>query len=339
MKRQDRQTEDTRTDGVSTAPAEDQDRLGDDVLELLRHAKDALQEVKPMLLNLDPGAVKKVRVHPKKAAHTALAAWPGIEPFRDKLVALPDTDVADLDLLPKLAQAVWCLEGMLSEEAQRDLRELAGRCFEHRTMLVESARPLARAGLMKSSQVDPLGTCRGYFDLAAELKTLANLYRGSWKAIGGRTLVTEADVDKSVDLGVQLFAAMVARKASPGAQEPNPQQLQARAVAALYACYRRLRKALNYLCESESEAAAIMPSLRALSRKSKRTEGGATAGGAGAEVPATPTAAAPVSSGASPPEATASEGAATRVAGPPGSPDGPSGPSNGAAGPSLATPG
>ena len=248
---------------------------GEQLIEELVGAMAAYEEVEPMLLTLEDRDLRRVRINPVNAARTAIAAVPRIEAFRERLAELPKSEVADLDVLPKLAHAVLLLQGRVSGGAGPSVRELVETCIEHREKMVVGAMPLAHAGLMDDRRLASLGRRHGYLDVGNDLTWLADLYRGAWPKVHGKTLVTLADVHLAAELGDRLVNAVLVR--DPEAEEPtgpDPKQLLARAVTLLYGCYGRLRDAVRYLTGSDAETAEVMPSLRGRKRKAGAAKAG-----------------------------------------------------------------
>ena len=228
----------------------------------------AHQEIMPLLRSLDESKVRTVRATPRRAADTALASALRIEPFRDKLAALPKIGVSDLDLLPKLAHTLLWIEVRITNASSCDRRALADAGFAHRSKLVVAARPLAEAGLLDSDRVEAIGRRRGYRDLADDLLALASLYGEAWPKVIGKTTVTVEDVRRSGELHARLLLSLL----GPTTNELTLRQLRARALTLLNECYGRLRKAIHYLRDSASEARRLMPSLRRPPRKRTKVE-------------------------------------------------------------------
>ena len=228
--------------------------------------KAAYEEVEAMLLSLDAREITKLCLDAGKAADTALGAAPRIEPFRERISALSETDVSDLDLLPRLAGAVLWIQTRIAKESRSAVRELAEASFAHRSKLVVAAPPLVQAGLMDSEQIERVGRSRGYRKVAADLLVLASAYESAWPQVEGKTTVTRQDVLQAAALHDRLVSALVTNEDS---EAPDSKQMRARALSLLHGSYRRLRKALCYLCESESQVRQIMPSLRFGPRKQK----------------------------------------------------------------------
>ena len=264
------QAETCREDGDQRVPVDAKDELDEHLLEMLADGEAAFEEVRPMLLAIDPSEIKKIRLDTRYAADTALGAVPRIEPFREQITALPGTDVSDLDLLRKLAGALQWIRSRMSTASCSDLRKLAEASFAHRSKLVVAAQPLVEAELIDPGRIRPVSRSRAYRQVADDLFALAGAYDDAWPKVDGKTTVTKEDVHKAEDFHHRMVAGLVSRDADRTYSEAlGSEQMPARALVLLQGCYRRLRKALNYLCESESEAAAIMPSLRNRPRKQK----------------------------------------------------------------------
>ena len=169
--------ETTREAAMKQTSAGNQEEPDEHLLEGLTDAMAAYEEVEPMLLALDEDDVRRLCVDAVKMAFTALAAVPRIEAFREQLAGLAKTEIADLEVLPTLAGAVWYLQGRVSKESRPEVRGLAEACFEHREKLVIGAQPLVYAGLMDADRIEPLGKRRGYLVVATELGWLADMYR------------------------------------------------------------------------------------------------------------------------------------------------------------------
>ena len=239
----------------------------------LIEAKAAYEEVEQMLLSLEAGKLKKVRLDGTIAADTALGSVRRIEPFRRRIAALPESDASDVDLLRKLVGAVLWTQTRIAKESDSGARALAEAGFEHRTKLDVAARPLLLAGLMDPDWIEPVSKSRGYRVVAADLLALAQAYDDAWPKVAGKTTVTWDDVERAVAIHDELVDTLVAQEAGgedPGA--PDSRQMLRRALVRLQECYRRLRKAMDYLCDSDREAAQIMPSLRQGDRKRKEAE-------------------------------------------------------------------
>ena len=252
--------------------------------------KAAYEEVKAMLLSFALERRPRLRLEARHAADTVLATLPRIDPYRDRLAALPGDEIEAIGLLSKLAKALQWIEAGHGKEPGHALRELAEEGFEHRSMLDEAARPLASKGLVGVDRLDAIGNSRGYRNLAADLLAFARLYGDAWPKVDGKTSVTDDDVKRSKDLYDRLMKSLLARQGAPpdDGAEPAPSQLRERALWLLRERYREVRVGLSYLCGSESKAARIMPSLRRPPRKRAVAEAEQTAAaGSEATVPAT----------------------------------------------------
>ena len=233
-------------------------------------AEASYEQVKPMLLSLDASEIRRFSVDGEHAAYTALAAVPRIEPYRGELATLPKTNITDLDLLPKLAGALLWIEAWIAEESRPDIRELIEDCVLHRDRLRVSALPLVQDGLLDSDRFAIVSRSRGYRKLASDLATLKQLYDDRWPDVAGGTMLTEEDIRWAGELHGRLVGTLLVRHGAPqDPLDPTATQLRARAVTLVRGCYGRLRKGLDYLCDSDAEAARIMPSLRRSPRKAK----------------------------------------------------------------------
>lgn len=233
-------------------------------------AEQAYDRVLPEILALPSADVLVIRTDVGNAVKIALATVDRVEPFRDLLEELPGFDVANLDALRDLALAAYHTQATYVDVEDDGVAELASEALALRSFLVRAARALADVELVSAGRVDQIREGRSYIDLATDLHALRRLFGDAAATIEGKTAVTAAHLERAGALGVELLDALGDRETND-AEGPSPSELRARAFTLLRHAYDQIRRAVHYTRWDDGDAAELVPSFYAKTRRRRRS--------------------------------------------------------------------
>ncbi|HEY5961308.1 MAG TPA: hypothetical protein VIV60_32345 [Polyangiaceae bacterium] len=224
--------------------------------------REAVEKVRPEMVALDQDRLLRVNLDPLAAASTVRGALPQIVPYRVQLEALPGFDIKWLDNLELYSLASTQTQTVFQGASQppEQINQLVDEATVLREQLLSDATALARRGLISSAKLGLLKGSHGFRNVASDVLTLANMIRGNWKNVVGKTGVTEAELDRAEILGDQLINDIGVREQAPATQADVARERQ-QAYTLLVRGYDQVRRGLCYLRWDEGDADDIAPSL------------------------------------------------------------------------------
>lgn len=119
---------------------------------------------------------------------------------------------------------------------------------------------MAKRGIVDGERLKQLKGAVGFRNLATDLVSLGALVRENWTAIGGKTALSLADLDKAEVLGDRILTAVGLREQGP-AVVAEAADIRQRAFSLFASAYDEARRAVNFLRWNEDDADTIAPSL------------------------------------------------------------------------------
>jgi hypothetical protein len=195
---------------------------------------------------------------------TISGAAPKILALRPRIAALPEFNLADIDLLESRAFALGFLQGeyTVAVAPPQAVTALAAQVMQGRDLLVNALGMLARRGLVSAAVLDAFHG--GPSHRVAVVETLAaagELRRVSPEALA-RSGVTLAEIDEATSRAGALTKALGQREPAPAAVAAITRERQ-QAYTLAFNSYSQARRALMFLLADESAVDAIAPSLYA----------------------------------------------------------------------------
>jgi hypothetical protein len=224
--------------------------------------REAVQKVRPQMDALEPDDLLTINLDPLAAASTALGALPRILPFRRELLGLPGFDIKHLDNLETYALASTQTQTVFlgSSMPPERLADLVDEATRLREQLLSDATALAHRGLLNSAKLSTLKGSVGFRNVASDVLTLANMIRGNWATVSGKTGVTEVELDRAEIIGDRLINDIGVREQAPAAA-PTAAVERQKAYTLFIRAYDQLRRGMIYLRWNEGDADDIAPSL------------------------------------------------------------------------------
>jgi hypothetical protein len=210
---------------------------------------------------------------------TALGVAPKINALRAQILeTMPKTDMSLIDGLEDAARALFYVNAR-SEDSKTalSLASTAEKAFVVRTQLMRDVESLASYGLLDGSRLQHLRGGNAYRNVASDIVTLVDLFRGAWDAVKGRTPVTEQALDAAVELSNALVVGAGLREQADTDLQHHHDVERLRAYAWFMRCYEEARRALLHLRWHEGDADKIAPSLYSRRQKKGRANGNDTA--------------------------------------------------------------
>lgn len=101
----------------------------------------------------------------------------------------------------------------LTTRATGTTTELVSRAYELRGTLIENAQPLVSAGLLPAGAFREILKGRGKLDAANDCVDLVQLFRDSWPAVQGKTVMTPEVLTEAAQLGSTLQTILLPGRA------------------------------------------------------------------------------------------------------------------------------
>lgn len=239
--------------------------------------REAFERVRPELAGLERSCLLPLNLDPIAAACTVTAVIPRVRALTSTLEeCLPLFDVRLLDRLELYALALIQAHSrvLCAKSPPQHLAALAAESIQTRANLMEDLAVLARRGLVTGVRPNVLRQSTSYRNLAADLLTLASLFRKDWDAISSRCGVTESELCRAEVLAHQLILVIGQRDRKP--EEIAEALLDRQKIYTLCArAYDQVRRAMTFLRGERKDAADFVPSLYG-PRKSRRAKGEVT---------------------------------------------------------------
>ncbi len=197
------------------------------------------------------------------AAETVIGTLPRIATLRADIAKLDVPELAQIDHLETYARAAAYAQSVYNSfttEAADGLQTLATHAMELRDTLLADAKVLARRKVIDASRLGDIRGGNAYLNVVSDIGMLARVIRGSWESIGGKTMITEAELHEAEQLFEQMTNARAARavrtEATPAAADDR-----ARAFTLLVKAYSQARRAAAFIKWDHADARTFLPSL------------------------------------------------------------------------------
>ena len=174
----------------------------------------------PAAKKLHPSALIPMRADAQLALHNVQLGVDHVLAEHARLAKLPETDVAELTSLPRLALAViFATTQLAPATGTSGLADKIARGAVLRALLLKTADALSLAGLVPRVDVDKIRAGHGKLDAARDLVALTALFAKHAPKVRGKHAITAAQLKESADLGTELLQLLKpgrARRASSG---------------------------------------------------------------------------------------------------------------------------
>lgn len=199
-----------------------------------------------------------------RAATIATAAYRQIEPLLPELTRkVPDLDVALVKSIPAKADALHHAQNEYKAALTPD-PELPGLHAEAdtlRDLFVDDLSRAAARGTIAGDRLAEVQKTNGYRVVASDLGILTNVAREEWAALGGKTSITEAELERAEKLVARLWHAVAEIEEAPS-RRAAASEARVRAFTLLDRAYDVARRAVSYARWREGDAESVAPSLR-----------------------------------------------------------------------------
>jgi hypothetical protein len=136
---------------------------------------------------------------------------------------LPGADLAAIEALPALAQAVVFAAGQVDRRrlSNGEIARLLKEAYPLRDLLLTTAEALAKKKLLPDKTVSQIRAGRGRLDAAKDLVALAALYRKHASALRNKTAVTADEVARAAEIGSELLTLLKPKRAKRTGPSPG----------------------------------------------------------------------------------------------------------------------
>lgn len=228
----------------------------------LHRYREAFDRAMPEAKALDVNGLATINIDVTSAIATTVGKLPGIMALRDSAKALPGFDASTFDQLETYTLATGHAHTLYmgASSAPEAIVELNERGMELRNTLYADAVALATRNLISGDRIGEFKANIGYKNLAFDLMALAQVLRGAWDKIAGKTAITTDDLDQAELIGDQLVSAVGSREEAPASLADVAIQRQRNFTLFLNA-YDQVRRAVSFLRWNEGDVDRIAPSL------------------------------------------------------------------------------
>lgn len=236
----------------------------------------AYVRVRREIAALSAEQVRHITVNVPAALMLALGALPRMRIFRDAMAAaFTDPPLAALDKLEDYALAAYFAHAraLTRDVGGASVRVLLNEAGPLRERLLASAGALVAFGLLDAKRVAAARKGSGHLDTAEALAALGLMHADVWPTIASKTPLEKAEVERAVELGGLLLAALGRRnQGTDGSGDPAEADEQLRKAFELFRrAYEWCRYAILYLRRDEGDGDQIAPPL-ARSRRRVRSK-------------------------------------------------------------------
>lgn len=162
----------------------------------------------PDLAKVPADQVVSLHASPVVALQHAEDAVAALAPHRADIEAAPKCDWAKASAATDYALALFVAANNVSPDATGAVADALHRAQALRVTLLDDARVLANAGLLPAAKVNAIHSHRGGVAHAADLGTLAQLFKANAKKIAGKTPVTAAQLADAAALSTSLAKSL-----------------------------------------------------------------------------------------------------------------------------------
>lgn len=189
---------------------------------------------------------------------------------------LPKVDAALLLALPDIALATEyaALKAEHALPADKLMGPKLAEGWQLRSLLLEAARMLASAGLVKQEEVDSIAEGKGQRDMARDCLALTDLFRQNEATIAGKHPIEAAQINEAAAVGTWLVANLRTTNALPERSGlPSPEiDIRDRFGTLLVQQFQVLEKVIHYFYGKHWEN--LLPSLQSrVVKRETKTEG------------------------------------------------------------------
>jgi hypothetical protein len=167
--------------------------------------------------------VLTLRADIQLALHNAQIGVDAVLAEKQRLSALPETRIGDIESLPQVLLAAIFADTQIDRSAPvTELPDLLARARTLRTLLLSTADSLAAAGLLPRAHVERIRTGMGKIDMARDCVELSALFSSRAKELSGKHPVSAEQVSEASEVGTALLKQLKptrARRTSPATPE------------------------------------------------------------------------------------------------------------------------
>lgn len=235
--------------------------------------RDALEQVRPRMAQLDPAKLSTLPRDPFAAATMVRGALPGLLSLRAEILEqLPTFDISNLDLLEVCALALMQAEmdHRVHSNTPDELPFVFTEACDLRKSLLADLEMPVKWGLLPRPRLLKATGPNCHRNVASDLLTLVQLYREAWPTIADATLLLPADLDHVEVVADQLLIAIDTRQRRIAAAR-TAEDDRRRAFTLLLAAYDEVKSAIAYLRWEVGDVDCIAPPLFQ-GRNSKHTK-------------------------------------------------------------------
>ncbi|AKF09882.1 hypothetical protein DB32_007031 [Sandaracinus amylolyticus] len=224
----------------------------------------ALAAKREILTNMPATEVlHAMRLDARSAAGIAGGSLPRIARHRAALIAeFGERARALLDDLPTVVYATYqAAYDVDAAEDDSDMRELHRQVLEEHQLIAGDLDALANRKIIDRSRIDAGRSILGYRTTVDSTFVLLSLTRSLWMTIQGRTLLTEADLER-IEAKAQAMLDRLNQREQRATRMPT-RELRDRALTLLVRTYDEIRRMLTFVRWAQGDADEIAPSLYA----------------------------------------------------------------------------
>lgn len=224
--------------------------------------REALEEVRPRLIALEPTALIPINVDPVDAATTVRAALPAIMDLRGNIETHLNTfDLSHVDSLESLALALIQSHSLYlcTKVPSAELFQVIAETTQLRDSFLADIGGLNKHGNINACRLTSFRGSPSYQRIATDVLTLANLLRNNWQAVSSNCGVTEAELNRAEFLADRVFR-LVSSRAQTSVRLAEAALERQKVYTLLVQTYDQVRKAVSYLRWEHEDAEEFAPS-------------------------------------------------------------------------------
>lgn len=226
----------------------------------------------PEMLALDKDRLLTVYVDIKHAVTVILHAVPGIQAQRVRMLALPEFDIRNVDMLLTYARAAAYVDRLYPAELKpkEDPTEAAALTLgvEKRDLLLHEVKGFAMRKLVDDSCVRTLPMTVGYRHVAFSIARCSDVIREVWPLV--RSSMTLADLDDADALAERLM--VIAGERDGVTSQSEGSVMRQRAFTLLMNAYEQAARAITFLHWNSPVADVLVPSVARKRRVAKAAD-------------------------------------------------------------------
>jgi hypothetical protein len=228
--------------------------------------EQALTQVRPLLDAMPASALGRITLHVPMAVSIGLGALPNIVARQDEFRRrLPEYDHERAGRLREFAHAALYAHIIAARygDGSTRLPALLAEAAPLRTRMLGAAELHSIYGEFDAGRVATIRQGTGHFDTANDLIELAMLFRETRDRLAGKTPVTDGEIVRARELGLEIVDALGQRRVgTDGAATPTrPDEDRLKAFWLYAGTYEESRRAMTYVRWHEGDADLLVPSL------------------------------------------------------------------------------